>query len=115
MTDNPRETVYALALLAIVRKAKHAYDIEPSLEFDDDSIQAVIPGLRTEVRNIMLEHLTTEQLADTAAEKVSISIADILQEFCMLSLALKGRIDMNHIIATTETYCSEKLGREVKV
>lgn len=111
LTESEQNTVFALALLAIVRKSRKAWEDGGT----DELIDATMPGLYNEVRNILLEHLTAEQIAELAARELASSIAGVIREFCLASLAMRGEASMEHLIKATEKFCSEKLGREIKV
>ena len=110
LTKEEEGRVFALALLAIVRKAKASAE-----SLNEDQILAGIPGLKNEIINILLEHLDTEQLATLAAADLAKSIASILQKFMTISLMTTGTFKIDHLVKTTEKFCAIHLGREVKV
>ena len=111
LTEQERDTVFCLSLLAIVRKAKAAHDSKAG----QSAIDSAMTGLKSEVRNILIEHLDSDQIAELAANDLAATIGRTLSEFCMVSTIATGSIDVDHIVTTTEEFCSHKLGREIKV
>ncbi len=112
ITKKEQDETFCMALIIIVRRAMATMN---NPDATDSWIETAGDCARNEVANMLIEHLSNQQLADVAAGTLAKSVAVTLMEFCIISKALTGKLDTDHIIKTTEKFCSEKLGREVKV
>ncbi len=112
ITKKEQDETFCLTLLIIVRRAIATMNTPDATE---SWIETAADCARNEVANMLIEHLTNQQMAEIAAATLAKSVAEILMDFCALSKAITGKIDTDHIVKTTEEFCSEKLGREVKV
>ncbi len=112
ITQKEQDETFCMALIIIVRRAMATMN---NPDATDAWIETAGDCARNEVANMLIEHLSNQQLADVAAGTLSEAVAEVLMTFCVISKTLTGKIDTDHVIKTTEKFCSEKLGREVKV
>lgn len=110
LTETQKNEVFALAVLATARKLKSVSETNT-----EQKIINMVEGLKAETKNILIEHLTADQIAELAANDLASGIAKTLKEFFIASLTIKGELDLEKLIQGMVEYCSLKLGREVEL
>ncbi len=112
ITQKEQDETFCMALIIIVRRAMATMNNPDATEA---WIETAGDCARNEVANMLIEHLSNQQIADIASGVLAKAVAETLMQFLVISKATTGKIDTDHIIKITEKFCSDKLGREVKV
>ena len=81
----------------------------------DEKCIALVKGLQAETKNILIEHLSADEIAELAAHDLAAHIGQSLKQFFLVSMELKGELDMDALLQTMVKFASFKLGREVEL
>lgn len=110
MTEEEKNRVFALAVLAIARKIKAL----PKTE-NIEAVKSQADLGRAEIGRILLEHLTQDQILDLAAGDLAASVAEVFREASAMLMMTTGRIELDDLLKNVSKFCSQRLGQDVEV
>ncbi len=109
MDKKESDRIGALALLVVTRKLVRCN------ELPIEEMCRLADGCRAEISNMLVEHLTQEQIADIAAGSVTAQVSRAISSIFELSVMVTGQFQMKAFIDSVEAFCSDRMGRPVKV